>query len=92
MRLTKEIRYEMSKMGHRIFGMNFLHEDELESYKVKFENFYCETDIKEQTFQDSQSYFSKFSKARKKFKGHPERKTLSARSSYEDNDDAGSDF
>ena len=31
---------------------NFQHGDELDSYKVKLENFYTDTDVKEQTFQD----------------------------------------
>ena len=31
---------------------NLQHGDDLECYKVKLENFYSETDVKEQTFQD----------------------------------------
>lgn len=36
----------------QISRLNFQHGDELESYQVKLENFYSETDVKEQTFQD----------------------------------------
>ena len=32
--------------------LNSQHGYELETYKVKLENFYSETDVKEQTFQD----------------------------------------
>ena len=34
--------------------------EELESYKVKLENFYSDTDVKEQTLQDFQSYFRNY--------------------------------
>ena len=33
------------------------HGDELETYKVRLENIYSETDVKEKTFQDFQNYF-----------------------------------
>ena len=85
MRLTDEMRDEISKM-------NFKQEDQLESYKVKLENFYCQTDLKEQTFQDFQSFFFKFSQARNILKHHPERKIISVRCSYGNNDEAGSTF
>ena len=37
---------------YMLYRLNAQHGDELESYKVKLENFYSETDVKEQTFQD----------------------------------------
>ena len=37
--------------------LNSQHGDELETYKVRLENLYSETDVKEQTFQDFQTYF-----------------------------------
>ena len=42
---------------YQSYRLNSQHGDELESYKIKIENFYSETDVKEQTFQDFQSDF-----------------------------------
>ena len=36
--------------------LNSMHGYELENHKVRLENFYSETDVKEQTFQDFQTY------------------------------------
>ena len=36
--------------------LNSQHGYELETYKVRLENFYSETDVKEQTFHDFQTY------------------------------------
>ena len=38
-----EIPRQSTRLKHQ-------HEEELESYKVKLENFYSDTDVKEQTF------------------------------------------
>ena len=41
-------RYQLDNMLSRL---NSQHGYEVETYKVKLENFYSETDVKEQTFQ-----------------------------------------
>ena len=45
----KEI-YPMDDYRRQSIRLKDQHGDELESYKVKLENFYSDTDVKEQTF------------------------------------------
>ena len=42
--------------SYMLSRLNFQHGHELETYKVRLENFYSETDVKEQTFHDFQTY------------------------------------
>ena len=72
MRLTDEMKIEINMMADRVdrldtlkSRLNFQYGSELESYKVKLENFYSETDLKEQTFQHFQICFSEFAKKQK---------------------------
>ena len=46
----------MDQHSYMLSHLNSQHGDELECYKVRLENFYSETDVKEQTFQDFQTY------------------------------------
>ena len=43
--------------SYALSRLNSQHGDELQTYKIRLENLYSETDVKEQTFQDFQTYF-----------------------------------
>ena len=46
----------VDQSSYMLCRLNSQHGYELETYKVRLENFYSETDVKEQTFHDFQTY------------------------------------